>query len=105
MFPIVFRVAKLHTTAIYSGLLRMADLLAMQPTTNFSLHIVAPITRRNQVRREIIRPVFSYLEGGKMADRCSFLSYDAVDEISAEPNLAHLRPTIIDDYEEYFDEV
>jgi hypothetical protein len=43
----------------------MADLLTMQPTTNFSLHIVTPIERRDQVRREIIRPVFSYLEGGK----------------------------------------
>jgi hypothetical protein len=94
-----------HTTAIYSGLLRMADLLAMQPTTSFSLHIVAPIERRDQVRREIVRPVFSYLEGGKMADRCSFLSYDAVDEILAEPNLAHMRETIIDDYDEYFDAV
>jgi len=75
----------------------------MQPTTNFSLHIVAPIDRRDQVRREIVRPVFSYLEGGTMADRCSYLSYDAVDEILAEPNLAHMRETIIDDYEEYFD--
>jgi hypothetical protein len=92
-----------HTTAIYSGLLRMADLLTMQPTTNFSLHIVTPIERRDQVRREIIRPVFSYLEGGKMADRCSFLSYEAIDEILAEPNLAHMRESIIDDYDEYFD--
>ena len=92
-----------HTTAIYSGLLRMADLLAMQPTTNFALHIVAPIERRDQVRREIVRPVFSYLEGGTMADRCSFLSYDALDEILTEPNLPHMRETIIDDYDEYFD--
>jgi EVE domain len=94
-----------HTTAIYSGLLRMADLLAMQPTTNFSLHIVAPIERRDQVRRETVRPVFSYLEGGQMAERCSYLTYDAIDEILAEPNLAHMRETIIDDYEEYFDAV
>jgi EVE domain len=92
-----------HTTAIYSGLLRMADLLAMQPRMNISLHIVAPIERRDQVRREIVRPVFSVLEGGAMAQRCSFLSYEAVDEILEQPNLPHLRETIIEDYEEYFD--
>ena len=31
-----------HTTAIYSGLLRMADLLALQPNIDIKLHIVAP---------------------------------------------------------------
>lgn len=80
-----------HTTAIYSGLLRMADLLAMQPRMNISLHIVAPIERRDQVRREIVRPVFSVLEDGAMAGRCSFLSYEAVAEILEQPNLAHMR--------------
>ena len=92
-----------HTTAIYSGLLRMADLLAMQPRISISLHIVAPIERRDQVRREIVRPVFSVLEGGAMAERCSFLSYEAVDQILEQPNLAHMRETIVEEYEEYFD--
>jgi hypothetical protein len=92
-----------HTTAIYSGLLRMADLLAMQPRMNIVLHIVAPIERRDQVRREIIRPVFSVLEGGAMSERCSFLSYDAIDELLSQPNLAHLRESILKDFEEYFD--
>jgi hypothetical protein len=92
-----------HTTAIYSGLLRMADLLAMQPRMNISLHIVAPIERRDQVRREIVRPVFSVLEGGAMAERCSFISYEAVDEILEQPNLSHMKETIVEDYEEYFD--
>ena len=31
-----------HSTAVYSGLLRMADLLALQPNINIKLHIVAP---------------------------------------------------------------
>jgi hypothetical protein len=93
-----------HTTAIYSGLLRMADLLAMQPRMNIMLHIVAPIERRDQVRREIIRPVFSVLEGGAMSARCSYLSYDAVEELLALPNLVHLRESILEDFEEYFDE-
>jgi len=31
-----------HTTAVYSGILRMADLLALQPNMEIRLHIVAP---------------------------------------------------------------
>ena len=92
-----------HTTAIYSGLLRMADLLAMQPRMNISLHIVAPAERRDQVRREIVRPVFSVLEGGAMASRCSFLSYEAVSELLTQPNLEHMRESILEQYEEFFD--
>jgi hypothetical protein len=80
-----------HTTAVYSGLLRMADLLAMQPRMNISLHIVAPTDRRDRVRREIVRPVFSILEGGAMYERCSFLAYEAIDEILNQPNLSYMR--------------
>ena len=93
-----------HTTSIYSGLLRMADLLAMQPRMNFMLHIVAPLERRDQVRREIIRPVFSVMEGGAMSKRCSYISYDAIDELLRQPNLTHLRESILKDFEDYFDE-
>jgi hypothetical protein len=42
-----------HTTAIYSGLLRMADLLALQPNMQIRLHIVAPEEHREKVLREI----------------------------------------------------
>lgn len=94
-----------HTTAIYSGLLRMADLLALQPRIKISFHIVAPSSRREQVRREIVRPVFSYLEGGAMAERCSFISYDALEAILKQPNLRHARETILDEYVEFFDAV
>ncbi len=51
-----------HTTAIYSGLLRMADLLVLQPNMQLRLHIVAPEERREKVLQEIKRPVFSLLE-------------------------------------------
>jgi hypothetical protein len=47
-----------HSTAIYSGLLRMADLLALQPNMNISLHIVAPAERREKVLGEIRRLFF-----------------------------------------------
>ena len=55
-----------HTTAIHSGLLRMADLLALQPNMDIRLHIVAPTDRRERVLREIRRPVFSLLERGPL---------------------------------------
>jgi hypothetical protein len=37
------------TTSIYSGLLRMSDLLAMQPNLNIPLYLVAPDERRRKV--------------------------------------------------------
>lgn len=48
-----------HTTAIYSGLLRMSDLISMQPNLNIPLFLVAPDARREKVIREVNRPTFS----------------------------------------------
>ena len=42
-----------HTTSIYSGILRMADLLAMQPNITIKLHIVAPASRREKFSRKL----------------------------------------------------
>jgi hypothetical protein len=89
-----------HTTAIYSGLLRMADLLALQPNMQIRLHIVAPEERREKVLREIKRPVFSLLEHGPLYEKCTFLSYDAVQTIAEQKFLAHMSDTILDEYEE-----
>jgi hypothetical protein len=44
-----------HTTSVYSGLLRMADLLALQPNMDIRLHIVAPDERRDKVFKEMLR--------------------------------------------------
>ena len=73
-----------HTTAIYSGLLRMADLLALQPNMDIRLHIVAPPDRRERVLREIRRPVFSLLARGPLYDQCSFLAYDSIDSLAGD---------------------
>ena len=70
-----------HTTAIYSGLLRMADLLALQPNIDIRLHIVSDEIKRDKVRKEILRPVFRLLQGGAMGEKCSFLSYESIDAI------------------------
>ncbi|MDE2990538.1 MAG: hypothetical protein OXU21_05645 [Chloroflexota bacterium] len=89
-----------HTTAIYSGLLRMADLLALQPNMDIHLHIVAPPDKREKVLREIRRPVFSLLDRGPLYNQCSFISYDSIDSLGAAPHLAHMSDTIIAEYEE-----
>jgi predicted RNA-binding protein len=57
-----------HTTSIYSGILRMADLLALQPNMDIKLHIVAPLAKRDKVFQEIRRPVFSLLEHRPLAE-------------------------------------
>jgi predicted RNA-binding protein len=89
-----------HTTSIYSGILRMADLLALQPNMDIRLHIVAPDARRDKVFQELRRPVFSLLDRGPLSESCSFLSYDSVRELAAQPHLSHLSDSVLEDYEE-----
>jgi hypothetical protein len=89
-----------HTTAVYSGLLRMADLLALQPNMDIRLHIVAPEDRRDKVFREMLRPVFSLLDRGPLSHSCTFLSYESVDAIRGLEHLPHTNDSIIAEYEE-----
>lgn len=90
-----------HTTSIYSGILRMADLLALQPNMDINLHIVAPSERREKVFQELRRPVFSLLEKGPLMESCTFLPYDSIRELAQERHLAHLSDTVLDEYAEY----
>lgn len=64
-----------HITSVYSSLLRMVDLLALQPNMNINLHIVASDNRQEKVFQEIQRPVFSLLEKGPLCKSCSYISY------------------------------
>ncbi|MDQ4042589.1 MAG: hypothetical protein M3118_02055, partial [Actinomycetota bacterium] len=89
-----------HTTSIYSGILRMADLLALQPNMDIRLHIVAPLARREKVFQELRRPVFSLLDRGPLSESCTYLSYDSLRELAAQPHLVHLSATVLDEYEE-----
>jgi hypothetical protein len=89
-----------HTTSIYSGILRMADLLAMQPNLKIKLHIVAPASRSEKVFQEIRRPVFALLEGGALSDICTYLSYDNVVDLREEKHLEHLSDKVIEEYED-----
>lgn len=93
-----------HTTSVYSGILRMADLLALQPNMDIQLHIVAPQARREKVFQELQRPVFSLLDRGPLSDICTYLSYDSVRELSNQPHLSYLSDGVVEEYEEIADE-
>lgn len=89
-----------HTTSIYSGILRMADLQALQPNMDIRLHIVAPESRREKVFSEIRRPVFSLLDRGPLSENCTYLSYNSIRELAGQPHLAHLSDTVLEEYSE-----
>ncbi len=90
-----------HTTAVYSGILRMADLMALQPNLDIKLHIVAPAARRVKVFAELRRPAFAHYERGPMYERCTFLAYDSVEALAGQPWLEHLQESVVDEFAEH----
>ncbi len=50
------------TTSIYSGLLRMSDLVSMQPNISIPLFLVAGDKRRDKVIEQVNRPTFARME-------------------------------------------
>jgi len=93
-----------HTTSIYSGILRMADLMALQPNLNIRAHIVAPAERKEKVLQEISRPVFAFLEKGPLSESCTFISYESIQELSNEKSLEYMNDNVLEKFEEYAEE-
>ncbi len=89
------------TTSIYSGLLRMADLISMQPNLAIPLFIVAPDERRNKVKLEINRPTFSKLKP-PLIDVCRYISFDQLRQnVDKAGSLTkHLKAEFLDDFAE-----
>lgn len=89
------------TTSIYSGILRMADLIAMQPNLNIPLYLVAPEERRNKVMTEVNRPTFSRLTP-PMKRMCRFISIPALQDRvrSVAPVVRYLRPEFLHELSE-----
>jgi hypothetical protein len=67
-----------HTTTVYSGLLRLADLVAMQPNIKIQLYIVAPDERREKVLGEINRPTFSRALKPPLTKICRYIPYSSL---------------------------
>jgi hypothetical protein len=63
------------TTSIYSGLLRLNDLVLAQPNNQIDLYIVADSRRRDKVFNQLLRPSFH-----ELAPRCEFLAFNVVEE-------------------------
>lgn len=92
------------TTSIYSGLLRMADLVSMQPNINIPLYIVAPEERRNKVLTEVNRPTFSRLPT-PLCEICRFISFTELERgIQRIKGIAnYIRPEFLDEISESCD--
>jgi hypothetical protein len=95
------------TTSIYSGLLRMSDLLSLQPNLDIKLYLVAPDERHDKVKQEIQRPTFSLLRPKPLHKVCGFLSFsklmEKVNGIRQLGIAASLSPQFLESTAEYFD--
>ncbi|TVR73989.1 MAG: hypothetical protein EA415_06555, partial [Sphaerobacteraceae bacterium] len=85
------------TTSIYSGLLRMSDLLAMQPNLNIPLFIVAPDERNAKVVEEINRPTFARRDP-PLHSVCRFIRFSTLRKqlptlLDMSP---YLKPEVLD---------
>ena len=93
------------TTSIYSGLLRMSDLLALQPNLDINLYLVAPDERRDKVEQELLRPTFQ-LRPKPLHKICGYLSFskliEKVDGIRKLGLAPSLNPEFLKDTAEYF---
>ena len=81
------------TTSIYSGLLRMSDLLARQPNISVPLFLVAPEDRRDQVVRQVNRPTFERMNP-PLVDVCRYISFESLREAltAAQDFVSFLKP-------------
>jgi predicted RNA-binding protein len=89
------------TTSIYSGLLRMADLLAMQPNLTIPLYLVAPDDRRTKVFTEINRPTFLRLSP-PLNEVCRYLAFSVLrDQLPQDPRVVrYLTPSFLEEFSE-----
>jgi len=89
------------TTSIYSGLLRMSDLIAMQPNLNIPLYLIAPDERREKVMTEVNRPTFLKLTP-PLSEVCRYISFSSLQEQikQASPYIRFLKPEFLEELSE-----
>lgn len=83
------------TTSIFSGLLRMSDLLSVVPALNIKIYIVAPRERQDKVLSELGRPTFRKIG---LSEYCRYVSSeDLSDLLEKVRNFGgHIQPSILD---------
>ncbi|GAB4377366.1 MAG: hypothetical protein Kow00121_26580 [Elainellaceae cyanobacterium] len=89
------------TTSIYSGLLRMSDLISMQPNLNIPLYLVAPDDRREKVFSEVNRPTFTRLNP-PLVSICRYMPFSSLKEKLAQIGdvIRYLRPEFLEEISE-----
>jgi hypothetical protein len=92
-----------HTSAVYSGLLRMSDLLTMQPNIDIRLYLVGPDDRYRKFVKEVPRPTFAYRKK-PLYKMCGFLPYSKLCQRldSLRDVIRHLKPEFLDDLASYY---
>ena len=91
-----------RTTAVYSGLLRMSDLIALVPYLNIGMYICAPPSRKEKVLEEVNRPTFRKLE---LHRACRFISFERLEHFmqANDAVLDQFKPTVLDGISESCD--
>ena len=90
-----------HTTSVYSGLLRMSDLITLIPALNIEMYICASTDRKPKVRAEVNRPTFAR-RTVPLAERCRFIPFERLaDFMDAQRDyLGHFNVSILDELSE-----
>jgi len=65
------------STSIYSGLLRMSDLISLAPNISFPIYIVAPSERAIDVREQLLRSTFRKL---KLDEKCRYIAMEELEK-------------------------
>src|SRR5262249_14729612 len=63
------------TTSIYSGLLRLNDLVLCQPNNHIDIYIAASRKRRPKVHEQLLRPSFQSL-----LNVCKYVAFESIEE-------------------------
>jgi hypothetical protein len=84
------------STSIYSGLLRMSDLLSVVPALNIQIYIVAPKERERKVLSELGRPTFRKIG---LSEYCRYISSEDLSDLIAKVKgfRGHIQPSILDE--------
>ncbi len=84
------------TTSIYSGLLRMSDLVSMQPNISIPLFLVAADDWRDRVVAQINRPTFARMKP-PLVEICRFIAFEELRDAfaSAAPFISYLKPDFL----------
>jgi hypothetical protein len=72
-----------HTTAVYSGLLRMSDLLTMQPNLDINLYLVGPDDRYAKVNDRLTRLYSAQQDAVQCSTRWDWICVMVVDQRSS----------------------